>query len=72
MLKIEPAVAAQNRMLLHKPDTLYQFDAVSPPKNLKVRQQAKYFWYRDDTILVTQGGYNGRLLNGDFWGFLSE
>jgi hypothetical protein len=62
----KPVIAAQDRVLLHKADTLYQFYAVTPPKKLKPQQESIYYWYRDDIILITQGGYNGRILHGDF------
>ncbi|MBO9202341.1 MULTISPECIES: toxin-antitoxin system YwqK family antitoxin [Niastella] len=61
---------ALTRFTLQKSDTIYHFQAVKPAeKNPKVNQSIFYYWFRPDTILVTRGGFDGKLLNGEYKSF---
>ncbi len=62
--KIE--IAALNRVTLNHDDTIYQFYAVKPQIKIKYHQEKNYYWYVKDTILITQSGLDGRILNGTF------
>jgi len=55
---------SENRVILYEKDTVLQF--YTQPNKLKGRlyPQRFYYWFHIDTILATQGSYNGRLLNG--------
>jgi antitoxin component YwqK of YwqJK toxin-antitoxin module len=53
-----------NKVNVEINDTLIQFYAVEPKNNSSPVFNQLYFWYKDDTILHTMGGYSGRLLNG--------
>jgi antitoxin component YwqK of YwqJK toxin-antitoxin module len=61
-----------NKVTISINDTLVQFFAIQPAKNLKKAQGYMYYWYRDDTILTTMGDYSGRLLNGPYKAFYPE
>lgn len=62
----KPVMAALNRVTLNYSDTVYQFYAEKVPKKIKFRADKSYHWYVKDTILITQYGYDGKLLNGKF------
>jgi len=69
----QPVVKATNRVSLLKNDTLYQFYAQQPTtKKFKVRPDPFYHWYTQDTILTTQGSFNGRLLHQTFKAFFPD
>jgi hypothetical protein len=59
-------VAALNRQLINRKDTVYSFYALHPDRPIKTRMDRTYYWYRPDTILTTAGGYDGRILDGSF------
>jgi hypothetical protein len=59
-------VAALNRVTLNRGDTTYQFYAVKPLSRIKFDQNKNYSWFVKDTILITQSGYDGKLLHGEF------
>lgn len=65
-----PVVKADGRVSLLKKDTLYQFYAEQPPtKKFKVNTARFYYWFTQDTILITQGSFNNRLLHKTFQAF---
>jgi len=55
-----------HRVLLTRADTSYEFYARIPEKKVSVHPAKNYFWYRPDTILMTKGGYSGRILDGSY------
>lgn len=57
-----------NRVTLIKNDTLIQFYTKPPDERMPENFPAdKYYtWYRADSILVTKGSFNGKLLHGDY------
>ena len=61
-----PEIKAMNRVILHRGDTVFEFYTSQPPKKLKVDTARYYSWYRQDSIIVTQGGFAGKLLHGRF------
>src|SRR5690349_16475193 len=61
-----PEMKALNRVILHRGDTVYEFYTSQPPKKLKVDTGRYYYWYRQDSVIVTQGGFAGKLLHGRF------
>ena len=64
-----PFMAAKNRVLLHENDTLYQFYTAQTPLKSHIKLNRKYYWYKSDTILATQGSFSGKLLHGSFKSF---
>jgi len=62
----QPEVAALNRFSFMRADTLYQFYAVKPPNKIKLSNDKTYYWYVKDTILITRGSSDGRILHGSF------
>jgi hypothetical protein len=61
-----PEVKALGRVVLHKGDTLYQFYTSQAPRKFRVNPRSLYSWHREDTILVTEGSYAGKLLHGNY------
>lgn len=62
-------VEATNRVYMQKADTVYEFYAIKPPKKLKRSYpeiEKEYHWYKSDNILVTRGGFDGRILHGSY------
>jgi antitoxin component YwqK of YwqJK toxin-antitoxin module len=57
---------ALNRVTYQKKDTVYLFYVAKAPDKLKVRMRNKYHWFASDTILITSGGFDGKLLHGTF------
>jgi antitoxin component YwqK of YwqJK toxin-antitoxin module len=57
---------ALNRITFAKNDTLYRFFLVKPGKKIAAKSGVNYYWYRPDTILITNSGFDGRLLNGEY------
>lgn len=62
----ELKMQALNRITLNKQDTLFEFYVKKPSKKNKVRKDANYHWFKPDTILITQGGYSEKLLDGSY------
>jgi hypothetical protein len=65
--QVKQKIAALNRIEINSADTLYRFYAIKPSVKLKLKKNAEYTSYNDKSILVTQGGISGRILNGDYW-----
>jgi hypothetical protein len=57
---------ALNRRVLNHHDTLTFFFAVLPDKPIRCEQNRMYYWFRRDTVLTTAGGYDGRVLDGEY------
>jgi len=55
-----------HRVFLTRADTSYEFYASIPEKKFSAQPAKIYFWYRPDTILMTKGGYSGRILDGSY------
>ena len=57
-----------NRVTLIKNDTIIQFYTKSPEKSGPVVTQDNlyYTWYRADSIFITKGAFNGKLLDGSY------
>jgi hypothetical protein len=61
---------ALNRIILNRSDTIYQFYTIKPTdKSSGVKESDYYYWFRPDTILVTRGGFDGKLLHGEYRSF---
>ena len=60
---------ALDRRTVLNHDTLYLFYARDPEYPIRADLAKTYFWFRQDTILRTVGGYGGRLLDGEFKAF---
>jgi hypothetical protein len=66
----ELGTETQNRVVLNKSDTIYQFYTIKPTgRKPKVKESSYYYWFRADTILVTRKGFDGKLLHGDYKAF---
>ncbi len=51
-------------------DSVIVFEVVSKKDpNIKVQNDRKYYWYYANAILITNGGYDGKLLNGNYTSF---
>ena len=59
-------ITALNRITLNRKDTIYQFFVQKAPEKLKVQTDLDYYWFAPDTILVTTGGFDGKLLHGGY------
>jgi antitoxin component YwqK of YwqJK toxin-antitoxin module len=62
-------VEATNRVYMQKADTIYEFYAIKPPQKLRSMPpdiEKEYYWYKSDNILVTRGGFDGRILHGSY------
>jgi len=57
-------IAALHRYSFSRNDTVYQFYASKPTRKFNINDKKIYYWYSGDTIVMTQSGYNGKLLNG--------
>jgi hypothetical protein len=57
---------ALHRHSLIKNDTAYLFYAIHPSKKVKLSSTKIYYWYTKDTILATEGGFDGWVLNGSY------
>jgi hypothetical protein len=57
---------ALHRHSLLRGDSVYLFYAVHPSKKIKPRSSKLYYWYKGDTILVTEGAFDGWVLNGSY------
>jgi hypothetical protein len=57
---------ATSRRFEYIQDTLYAFFAVMPSHPIKIELKKTYYWFRQDSIFITQGGYAGRLLDGAY------
>jgi hypothetical protein len=55
---------AYHRVTLNKNDTIYRFQVDKPDFDLLADNKLTYFWYVPDTILQTQGKYEGMVLDG--------
>jgi hypothetical protein len=64
--KMEESAMASDRRILDRQDTLYLFFAITPAMTRRTGQDKLYYWFRQDTILATRGGYGGRLLDGEY------
>jgi hypothetical protein len=70
---------AQNRqkgsytVFINTPTSNVKADVLYENKKIKVREDVTYYWYTANKILETKGGFDGRLLNGNYSSFyLSE
>ncbi|HEY4205203.1 MAG TPA: hypothetical protein VGM31_00250 [Puia sp.] len=52
--------------LFYKRDTVYSFYILRAGYAMKPDVTKTYYWSKQDTILCTTGGYDGRLLNGAY------
>lgn len=57
---------ALNRITLIKNDTSYIFFVLKSGKKKSVKPDMNYYWFRPDTILITNSGFGGKLLNGEY------
>lgn len=58
---------ALNRVLLQKSDTVFQFYTIkSTDTRIQPESNSYYYWFKPDTILVTNNGFDGKLLHGDY------
>jgi len=57
---------ALNRITFVKNDTVYRFFILKPGKKVNAKPGLNYYWFKPDTILITNSGYDGRLLNGEY------
>ncbi|HEY1872553.1 MAG TPA: hypothetical protein VGG71_15930 [Chitinophagaceae bacterium] len=64
--KLEDLATIVNKVYIDVHDTLIRCYAIKPDKNMKIVSNQNYYWYRDNTILMTMGGYDGRLLDGPY------
>lgn len=63
---------ALHRVTLNKNDTIWQFFAIPPKKDAKLDKDLVYYWYSPDTILQTEGSYDGHVLDGAFKKFYPD
>ncbi|HYC29798.1 MAG TPA: hypothetical protein VEB42_13290 [Chitinophagaceae bacterium] len=61
-----PKTEVTDRVILNKNDSICQFYTAKAPPRFKVNTDAEYTWYTQDTILITQGSFGGKLLHGSF------
>lgn len=57
---------ALHRVTWNKNDTIWQFYAIPINKESKPVKDLVYYWYSPDTILQTEGSYDGHVLDGSF------
>ena len=57
---------AQDRRTIIRGDTLYRFFVADADKVIKPEITKRYFWFRKDSILSTDGDFGGRVLNGEY------
>lgn len=57
---------ALNRITFIKNDTLYVFFVLKPGEKFKPKSSGNFHWFRPDTILITNSGFGGKLLNGEY------
>ena len=62
----ELKITALHRYTISRSDTLYQFYTTMPSSKISISKNRNYYWYMNDTILITQYGLNGKLLHGSF------
>ena len=62
----QPETTALNRITLNRKDTIYQFFVQKVPEKFKLQLDQDYFWFAPDTILMTKGAYDGKLLHGSY------
>ncbi|HRO44815.1 MAG TPA: hypothetical protein PLE34_03095 [Agriterribacter sp.] len=54
---------------MQKADTIYEFYAIKPPKKLRGKPleiEKEYYWFKSDNILISKGGFDGRILHGSY------
>jgi antitoxin component YwqK of YwqJK toxin-antitoxin module len=56
---------ATDRVIINRQDTLYEFYTTWNYKK-EADVESYYYWYKQDTILVTRGGFDGKLLHGNY------
>jgi hypothetical protein len=61
-----PEVAAMNRVIFSRQDTVYEFHTIKPEKKIRLKNENFYYWYVSDTILLTRGGRDGKLLHKQY------
>lgn len=54
---------------INYPDHTIKATVVSDLKKVKTNDTLTYYWYASNKILKTQGGFDGKLLNGPFTSF---
>ena len=57
---------APSHFIITKNDTVYSFYAVKPVNIKKAKENKVYYWFKKDTLLKTEGGFDGRILDGVF------
>ncbi len=58
------------RVTMNKSDTIFQFHTINSTEiNYKVKETDYFYWFRADTILMTRGGFDGKLLHGEYKSF---
>jgi hypothetical protein len=57
---------ALNRITLNRNDTVFQFFIKEAPGKFKTFPSLHYYWFSPDTILITQGSFSGKLLDGTY------
>ncbi len=60
------STTALHRNSIVQNDTLYVFYTAEQLVSIKYRTNKKYYWYKNDSIYITEYGSDGRLLNGKF------
>lgn len=55
-----------NNMVINRADATFKFQVAALPAKVKAKDKLTYYWYKSDKILETDGGYSGKLLNGDY------
>lgn len=61
-----PVVEAMNRVIFSRQDTVFEFYTIKPTKKSKLENENFYYWYVPDTILLTRGGRDGKLLHKQY------
>lgn len=54
------------RITINSADSLVSTWAVATDKNIKTKTGTSYFWYYNNIIHFTDGGYSGKLLHGTY------
>ncbi|MBC7747644.1 MAG: hypothetical protein H7Z76_03520 [Methylotenera sp.] len=55
-----------NRIIINTPDSTIFAETLNSKKKIKIYDSKWYYWYKSDKIRITRGGYDGRLLSGDY------
>jgi len=67
--KMEAAAMNTSRITLATPDSVSVFSLLPTHTSVNIQHKNHYTWYGSNQIRMTQGGYSGRLLHGEYTSF---